>query len=53
MPETISGADAAVLVRWTTNTVRAQQPTGSALSPSDGQTENYIQIEARLYSNVD
>lgn len=56
MPETISGADAAVLVRWTINTVRTQQPTGSALSPSGGQTENYTQLRQdciqTLISNV-
>lgn len=33
--------DAAVLVRWSTNTVRTEQPNGSALAPPGGQTNNY------------
>lgn len=44
IPQTSSGADAAVLVRWSTNTVRTKQPTGSTLSPSGGQTKNYTQL---------
>lgn len=44
IPQTSSGADAAVLVRWTTNTVRTQQPTGRTLSPPSGPIKNCTQL---------
>lgn len=56
IPQSSSGADAAVLVRWSTNTVRTKQPAGSAVSPPGGQAKNCTQLRPdciqMLISNV-